>query len=139
MPIPLELSSSALLRFGDESLDLVELARLLQAIGEAPRVGSAARALGVSYRGAWGKLVRAERLLGVALVDRVKGHGSRLTDAGEALAAAGRRFERDAVRRLEAPASAFGEALAPLLGPRETALRVAASHDLLLQAVLADG
>ncbi|RIK97201.1 MAG: LuxR family transcriptional regulator [Burkholderiales bacterium] len=139
MPIPLELSPSARLRFGDESLDLVELARLLQAIGEAPRVGSAARALGVSYRGAWGKLVRAERLLGVALVDRVKGHGSRLTDAGAALAAAGRRFERESVRRLQAPASAFGEALAPLLGPRETALRVAASHDLLLQAVLADG
>lgn len=139
MPIPLESSSSALLRFDRESLDLVELSRLLQALGEASRVGSAARALGLSYRGAWGKLVRAERLLGVPLVERVKGHGSRLTEAGAALAAAGRRFERDAARRLEAPSRAFGEALAPLLGHREPALRVAASHDLLLQAVLADG
>jgi len=139
MSIPLEPSSSALLRFGDETLDLVELSRLLHAIGEAPRVGSAARALGLSYRGAWGKLVRAERLLGVPLVDRVKGHGSRLTDAGAALAAAGRRFERAAARRLEAPTHAFGEALAALLGPREPVLRMAASHDLLLQAVLADG
>jgi len=137
-PVP-ETSSCVVLRFGDESLDLVELSRLLQALGEAPRVGSAARALGVSYRGAWGKLVRAERLLGVPLVDRVKGHGSRLTDAGTTLAAAGRRFEREAARRLEAPLRSFGEALAPLLGTREPPLQVAASHDLLLQAVLSGG
>ncbi|HEY0878873.1 MAG TPA: substrate-binding domain-containing protein [Zeimonas sp.] len=136
---PFELSSSALLRVGDETLDLVELSRLLRALGESPRVGSAARAIGVSYRGAWGKLVRAERLLGVSLVDRVKGHGSRLTEAGAALARAGTRFERDAARRLEATAHALGEALAPLLQPRAAALRIAASHDLLLQAVLSDG
>ncbi len=134
-----DVSCRAVLQFGDESLDLVELARLLHALGEAPRVGSAAHALGVSYRGAWGKLVRAERLLGVPLVDRVKGHGSRLTDTGTALAAAGRRFEREAARRLDGPARAFGEALAPLVGARESPLQVAASHDLLLQAVLCAG
>lgn len=139
MPPSFDLSSSVRLRFGAESVDLVELSHLLQALARSPRVGSAAQALGVSYRGAWGKLVRAERLLGVPLVDRVKGHGSRLTEAGAALARAGARFEREAARRLDAPAREFGEALAPLLRPRTTALRVAASHDLLLQAVFAQG
>jgi len=134
---PLEVSSVARLRVGDESLDLVELARLLQALERAPRVGSAADAIGVSYRGAWGKLVRAERLLGVPLVERVKGHGSRLTKAGETLARAGRRFEEASQRRLAHAARALREAIDPMVALAEPVLQVAASHDLLLQAVLA--
>lgn len=139
MPLRLEFSHAVRLRLDGDSLDLVELSRLLQALAEAPRVSSAALALGVSYRSAWGKLVRAERLLGVLLVERVKGHGSRLTEAGAALARAGARFEREAARRLDAPTRSLGEALEPLLHPREAPLRIAASHDLLLQAALADG
>lgn len=133
---PLEVSTTVRLPIGSETLDLVELARLLEALAEASRMGGAARALGVSYRGAWGKLVRAERLLGVALVERVKGHGSRLTPAGEAMARAGRRFERHAERCLRAPARALHDAIGPLVCARELPVRVAASHDLLLQAVL---
>src|SRR5690606_3465797 len=134
---PLELSITARLPVGDETLDLVELARLLEALAEAPRMVSAARALGVSYRGAWGKLVRAERLIGVPLVERVKGHGSRLTPAGQALARAGRHFERQAERCLDAPARALRDAIEPLVSACKLPMRVAASHDLLLQAVLA--
>lgn len=133
----LEVSTTVRLPIGDETLDVVELARLLGALAQAPRMASAAHALGVSYRGAWGKLVRAERLLGVPLVERVKGHGSRLTPAGEALAHAGRRFERQAERSLDAPMRALHGAIAPLVAARGSPMRVAASHDLLLQAVLA--
>lgn len=139
MSAPLEVSTTVRLPIADDTLDLVELATLLEALAQAPRMGSAARALGVSYRGAWGKLVRAERLLGVSLVERVKGHGSRLTPAGEAMAQAGRRFERQAVQRLDAPARALHEAIASLVALRESPVRVAASHDLLLQAVLGSG
>lgn len=142
MPIAthsLDIAPAALLRIGEEVLDLAELGRLLVALQTSPRVGGAARALGVSYRGAWGKLVRAERLLGVALVERVKGHGSRLTAAGEAFAQASRRLEQAAARRLQAPAEQFRAALESMHTLAERPLRLAASHDLLLQAAFAEG
>lgn len=133
----LEVSHGVAWRVGGEAVDVTGLARLLSELQANPRVGAAAAALGVSYRSAWGKLVHAERLLGVALVERVKGHGTRLTPAGAALAAAGERFERAAARRLAAPARAIDEALEALrraAAPRT--LRLAASHDLLLQDAL---
>ena len=133
----LRLTHGVAMSVGDESLDLCGLARLLRALEAAPRVSAAAVALGVSYRNAWGKLERAERLLGVVLVERVKGHGTRLTEAGTVLARAGARFEREAARRMAAPAEALGAALDALA--RNTApapLRLAASHDLLLQEVV---
>ncbi len=76
------IEARVLLPLDDGVLDLCELGRLLAALEGASQVSAAARALGISYRGAWGKLVRAERLLGVSLVERIKGHGSRLTAAG---------------------------------------------------------
>src|SRR5690606_8012227 len=125
------------LHVGDESLDVSELGRLLAALDASPQVSAAARALGVSYRSAWGKLVRAERLLGVTLVERVKGHGSRLTAAGTALLGATLRFEREAARRLASPAARVREALGALAGAAQRPLRLAASHVLLLQEALA--
>ncbi len=129
--------SRALARIGDELLDLSELGRLLIALESTPQVSRAAQALGVSYRGAWGKLVRAERLLGIALVERVKGHGSRLTGAGTALARAAAGFEAEAARRLEAPAARLRAVVEGLHGQQRQPLRLAASHDLLLEAVVA--
>lgn len=119
-------------------LDLSELGRLLAALESTPQVSAAARTLGISYRSAWGKLVRAERLLGVTLVERVKGHGSRLTAAGSALARAGAVFERESAARLAAPAAKLRAAVESLNGFGTLPLRLAASHDLLLQALLAD-
>lgn len=141
MPIPtgsLDVAPAVLLRVGGEVLDLAELGRLLVALQASPHVGGAAQALGVSYRGAWGKLVRAERLLGIALVERVKGHGSRLTAAGEAFAQASRRLEQAASRRLRSPAEQFRAVLESMHTLAERPLRIAASHDLLLQAVFSE-
>lgn len=135
----LEIAHHVALRVGEESLDVSELGRLLRALETDPRVGTAAQALGISYRGAWGKLVRAERLFGVALVERTKGHGSRLTEAGAALAAASAGVEREAERRLAVHAARLDAALASLRGGAERPVRLAASHDLLLQAALSVG
>lgn len=130
-----DVDPRVLVRVGDDALDLTALGRLLAALEVAPQVSSAARTLGISYRGAWGRLVGAERLLGVALVDRVKGHGSRLTPAGAALARAGRAFEREAAQRLSAPAARLRSAVESLGDVAQPPLRLAASHDLLLQEV----
>jgi molybdate transport repressor ModE-like protein len=135
----LDITPRIALRVGGDSLDLSELARLLAALEAAPRVSAAARALGMSYRSAWGKVVRAERLLGVALVERVKGHGSQPTAAGAALARAGARFEREAARRLATPAESIAEVLDSLRDAARGTLGLAASHDLLLQEALSAG
>jgi len=133
----LQIDPQVQLRIGDDTLDVSGLGRLLVALDAAPQVSAAARTLGISYRGAWGKLVRAERLLGVALVERVKGHGSRLTAAGTALARAGAGFEREAARRLAAPAATLRAAVDSLHGLAQPRLRLVASHDLLLQEAFA--
>ena len=118
-------------------IDVSELCRLLAALEAAPQVSTAARMLGMSYRSAWGKLVHGERLLGVGLVERVKGHGSRLTEAGSILARAGAVFERESAARLVAPAAKLRAAVESLHGARASPLRLAASHDLLLQELSA--
>lgn len=132
----LEVRTNAHWNSDGEALDLGALGRLLAALDETPQVAAAARALGISYRSAWGKLVHAERVLGVRLVDRVKGHGSRPTEAGLALARAHARFERDAARRVHAASAALHAAIGALAGDAPRALRLVASHDLLLQALL---
>lgn len=123
---------------GDDAPELLELARLLGALRNAPRVAGAAAALGVSYRTAWGRIVEAEHRLGFQLVERVKGHGSRLTEAGVALAEAVGQFESLARQQLMGPAQALRARLDELAGtgaaPR---VRIAASHDLLLQRCVA--
>ena len=64
-------------------------ARLLQALQETGSIRGAADALGMSYRGAWGRLKEMERRLGEPLVLRRAGGsgggGSRLTDLGNEL------------------------------------------------------
>lgn len=121
-----------------DATELLELGRLLTALESSPRMADAARGIEVSYRTAWGRIVEAERRLGIRLVERVKGHGSRATEAGRALALAVVAFERDAGRAMRGPASRLAEALAAI--PAEVpgrALRLAASDDLLLQRCLA--
>ena len=64
--------------------------RLLKLIDELGSLSKAAHALDMSYRGAWGKLKKAEAVLGVPLVEAVgaKRDGCRLSAHGKALVAA---------------------------------------------------
>ena len=78
------------------------LARLLHALAGAASLTDAARALGVSYRYAWGLLGDGARSLGGPLVDMGRGRGARLTALGRKVleadarvrAALGAPFER---------------------------------------------
>lgn len=123
-------------RAGDDALDLLELGRLLQALADTSRIGQAAERTGVSYRSAWGRLALAERLLGVPLVERIKGHGTRLSAAGTDLLQALQLFERAGRRQLDAPLQSLRNAVDQLTGAPEPPLRIAASHDLLLQEIV---
>jgi len=70
--------------------------RLLQAIEKEGSLSSACKLLGISYRKAWGDLKKAERGLGVSLVEKHRGGklGGRtvLTDSGKRWAKAYRKF-----------------------------------------------
>lgn len=124
---------------GDQAPDLVGLARLLAALDASPRMAAAASELDVSYRTAWSRVVAAERRTDLRLVERVKGHGSRVTEAGRALVAAVGAFERDAERCLRGPIGRLTAGLAAIsASPSPRPLRLAASHDLLLQRCLTE-
>lgn len=70
---------------GKNSIDLIWLSQLLRDIGLASSLVIASKKSGTSYRGAWGKLNQVEETLGMPLIVRTKGHGSKLTEFGEFL------------------------------------------------------
>jgi molybdate transport repressor ModE-like protein len=115
------------------SLPILETLAILDGIAAGSALKGAALRTGLSYRAIWDKLARIEALLGCAAAHRVKGHGTRLTPAGDAL-----RATLDAARRRLEPVLAqecaeLGAALAHL-APRNAPPRLvlAASHDPLL-------
>ena len=68
----------------------VELLKLVEELGS---LSKAAKQLGMSYRGAWGKLKKAEHIIGAALVEAsgTKREGYVLTPEGKELV---RRFQQ---------------------------------------------
>lgn len=68
---------------GKNSIDLIWLSQLLRDIGLGSSLVVASKKSGTSYRGAWGKLNQVEETLGMPLIVRTKGHGSKLTEFGE--------------------------------------------------------
>ena len=64
------------------SLEATRLLSLLTAIRDAGSIAQAAREVGLSYRNAWGLILDAETLLGQPLVQRARGKGTTLSDAG---------------------------------------------------------
>jgi molybdate transport repressor ModE-like protein len=70
---------------GSSSIDLVWLSQLLKDIDHGNSLISASEKSGTSYRSAWGKMNDVEEALGMPLITRTKGHGSKLTKVGEFL------------------------------------------------------
>ena len=76
-----------------------KLVRLLAGIQESGTLRSAAEALGISYRKAWGDIRTAEKFIGFPLVEKVRGGKdgglSRLTADGAELVAAFDQLHKD--------------------------------------------
>ena len=70
---------------GKNSVDLIWLSQLLKDIESGSSLVVASKRAGTSYRGAWGKLNEVEAALGMPLIVRTKGHGSKLTEFGSFL------------------------------------------------------
>lgn len=109
---------------------------LLHAIRRHATLRAATAELGLSYRSAWDMLALEARELGTPLVVLERGRGARLAALGERLLAAdeeARRTLEAGVEKLSVPVE-----LARHVAAR-AALRVAASHDLLLAEFSAAG
>ncbi|WP_027366329.1 winged helix-turn-helix domain-containing protein [Desulfocurvibacter africanus] len=74
--------------------------KLLESIESSGSLKAAAISLGMSYRAAWGKIKRTERVLGFALIEKTAGNrtGYRLTEAGVLLKDSYRRWLDDVER-----------------------------------------
>lgn len=115
------------------SIAVAETFAILDGIAADASLKAAATRTGLSYRATWDKLARIEALLGSPAARRIKGHGTSLTPAGEALRAA-----LDASMRRMLPLAAkesteLTAAMAALGADKGVArLTMAASHDPLL-------
>lgn len=97
----LELKGSLWIAAGGESLGGHGRIALLRAVGEAGSITQAAKALGMSYKGAWDAIDTMNTLSGEPLVERATGGrgggGTRLTERGRQLVE--RYTELDAVHQ----------------------------------------
>ena len=117
----------------DSRLLDARLLPLLRAIRSRSTLRSAVGAVGLSYRAAWDLLGAQTRALGAPLVLLQRGRGARLAPLADRLLAA----DDDARRLLEAAAGRLAVKVDPArAGAR---LRCAASHDLLLAELVAEG
>ena len=121
------------------AVDLAALAALLEAVAETGSLQGAAERTGRSYRGAWGKISEAEERLGCRLVAKTKGHGSALTPAGSALASLVGRIERRVQALVEREMDDIDRQLRDCLQLGGARMRLACSHDLVLQQCLSEG
>lgn len=71
--------------YHQRSLDLTYIGNILKSIEAGSTLAAAAKDLNVSYRTVWNDLKEAEEELGCQLLERTKGHGSRITPAGKLL------------------------------------------------------
>jgi len=93
--------------------------RLLKAINEKSSLRAAAEWLDISYRKAWGDLQKAEKQLGVALIEKRRGgkdHGSAsLTEEGRKWLKAYALFRADVEKSIE---KAFKKHVKPIAGQK---------------------
>ncbi|AHI68334.1 TOBE domain-containing protein [Burkholderia thailandensis] len=107
---PLALRGELWLRAGGETLGGAARIALLAAIGETGSITRAAKAVGLSYKGAWDAIDTMNNLAGEPLVLRSTGGkgggGTTLTPRATALIAAFRAIEREHRRFIDAASAA---------------------------------
>ncbi|WP_298231505.1 substrate-binding domain-containing protein [uncultured Azohydromonas sp.] len=116
--------------------DTTALIALLAAIAETGAIAEAARALGLSYRNAWGQIKQAEALFGQPLLVAGRGRGSTLTPLAEKLIWADKRVAARLSPLLQSLASELEGELERTLPAPPRVLRLHASHGFAVAALL---
>jgi len=120
----------------DNTLDTAVLLGLLMSIQKTGSIANAARAVGLSYRYAWGMLRDVEKLFGTALLNTDRGRGTTLTPLAEKLIWADRRIRARLSPTLESLASELENEIGKTLAGKTKPLRLDASHGFAVDALL---
>jgi putative molybdopterin biosynthesis protein len=108
---------------------------LLHAVREHGSISGAAKALGISYRHAWGELKRWETQLGHPLIVWEKGQPARLSEFGDKLLWAERQAQARLAPQIEALHADLERAFAVAFDDAAHVLTLFASHDDALAAL----
>lgn len=121
---------------GERPLDTADLLGLLLAIQDTGSIAQAAKAVGLSYRYAWGVLRSAEEVFGQQLLKTGRGRGTGLTALAQKLVWADRRIAARLSPTLQSLASELEVELTRITGAALRALRLDASHGFAVAALL---
>ncbi|QWD91412.1 substrate-binding domain-containing protein [Polynucleobacter sp. MWH-Braz-FAM2G] len=117
-------------------IDLVWLTDLLRDIDQGKTLVSACKKAGLSYRNVWQKVNEVEEALGFKLMDRVRGHGSQLSEYAHYLIQFIDDFD-DKTRRLgQTSLSHLEEGFAQFRVKSEKRWSLASSSDPIIQQVM---
>ena len=121
---------------GGKPLALPALLQLLGGIQASGSIAQAARAIGTSYRNAWGLLRDFEREFGAPLVIKNRGQGTRLSALADKLLWAEKRIAARLSPTLESLASELEGELESLLAPSRSSVRISASYGFAVAALV---
>jgi molybdate transport repressor ModE-like protein len=116
-------------------LDTAALLGLLLGIHDSGSIAQAAKAVGLSYRYAWGLLREAERLFNEKLIESGRGRGTQLAPLAQKLVWADRRIAARLSPTLESLASELESELSKLALGRLRTVRIDASHGFAVAAL----
>ena len=119
-------------------VDLVWLTCLLKDIDHGKTLVSACKKMGLSYRNVWQKLNEVEEALGCKLMDRVRGHGSQLSEYAKYLIQFIDDFDQKTMRLGQSSLLHLEEGFAQFRVKAKKQWRFASSSDLIIQKAVID-
>jgi molybdate transport repressor ModE-like protein len=119
-------------------VDLVWLTALLKDIDHGKTLMSACKKMGLSYRNVWQKLNDVEEALGFKLMDRVRGHGSQLSEYARYLIQFTEDFDQKTMRLGQTSLSHLEEGFAQFRVKAKKQCRFASSSDPVIQKAVFD-
>lgn len=114
-------------------VDLVWLTGLLKDIDHGKTLMSACKKMGLSYRNVWQKLNDVEEALGFKLMNRVRGHGSQLSEYARYLIQFTEDFDQKTLRLGQASLLHLEEGFAQFRVKAKRQWRFASSSDPIIQ------
>ena len=119
-------------------VDLVWLTSLLKDIEHGKTLMSACKKMGLSYRNVWQKLNDVEEALGFKLMDRVRGHGSQLSEYARYLIQFTDDFDQKTMRLGQTSLSHLEEGFTQFRVKAKKQWRLASSSDPIIQKSVLD-
>jgi molybdate transport repressor ModE-like protein len=114
-------------------IDLVWLTGLLKDIDQGKTLMSACKKAGLSYRNVWQKVNEIEETLGFTLMDRVRGHGSQLSEYARYLIQFTEDFDEKTRRLGQTSLARLEEGFALFRDKSEKQWKFASSSDPIIQ------